>query len=311
MTPFDDDARRWARTVLGMSASDDPRFALLRKLRTANFMPLADVGAAFRVCAEADGIAGADATRVLESAGYAHEREQRRLRLVESFAENFFAMSPTDRAAVFRALTVECRGDAILAGRLARLGRGLEIDLARPGLSSEEERVVSILRELFPLAPDERALRRRRLLRQVRNERGFDGTTLHRLAANWPELERLDPELWRHLGKAVSPALTTTPSTGTASGLAPVILSAPPRAPIAPPPRPPVAPSQPKRWFDWRLITYLLILVGSIAAHLNATRSGHRNERPEAQKVDPAFDPRVVGDLKKPPEDEPTDADKK
>ena len=102
MTPPDDDVRRWARTVLGMSAGDDARFALLRQVRATQFITMADLGAAFRVCAEPGGIFSGDAARALESAGYVHDREQRRRHMLDAFADGFFwALQParTSRSA--------------------------------------------------------------------------------------------------------------------------------------------------------------------------------------------------------------------
>ncbi|HEX3313637.1 MAG TPA: hypothetical protein VHR72_02045 [Gemmataceae bacterium] len=202
MATFDDDARRWARTTLGMSAGDDPRFALLRKVKASGFNPPADVGVAFRVVSQPIGKLG-DIGRVLESAGFVYERDQQRRQAVDAFAELFFALPIAERGVRFQALVAECAGDTVLESRVARLGRGLEIDIDRECLTPQEQRIVSIVRELFPLAPEERATRRRELVREAGRDRRYDTKTLDRLKASWPELARLDPDLWRKLEVAV------------------------------------------------------------------------------------------------------------
>ena len=177
MTPPDDDVRRWARTVLGMSAGDDaaiPR--LLRQVAIDAFRsPPPISGAAFRRSAlEADAL---DLQRrrsprfPRSRPATAHDPRAAGARHMSSaqFADRFFEKPPVQRAAtLFPALITACRDDPALDDRVARLGRGLEIDLARPGLAADEERVVSIVRELFPLAPDERALRRRQAACQAK-----------------------------------------------------------------------------------------------------------------------------------------------
>jgi hypothetical protein len=203
MPPADDDARRWARTVLGMSAGDDARFALLRQVKAARFNPSADLGAAFRVVSRPFGDT-TDVGRLLESAGFGYDREMQRRQAVDAFADQFFSLRITERADRFRTLTSQCGSDPLLEGRLARLARGLEIDFDRPVSLPEEERVVAIVRELFTLAPEERATRRRELLREVGRDRPFDIKTLDRLRTSWPELARLDVELWRKLESAVA-----------------------------------------------------------------------------------------------------------
>jgi hypothetical protein len=244
----DDDARRWARTVLGMSAGDDPRFALLQKVKAAGFNPAADVGAAFRIVGPV-GEAG-DISRYLDSAGFGYDRDQQRRLAIDAFAEQFFALPRAERAARFQALVAECGGDPLLEGRLARLGRGLEIDLDRDGLAPDEERVVSIVRETFTLAPDERATRRRELAREVGRDRPFDVKTLDRLGRSWNELARLDPELWRKLESAVAgwqPRRTQ-----------PVIERAPAAAPVPAPARPAPQASGP----GWWNLLWILVVVG-------------------------------------------------
>ena len=202
MAAFDDDARRWARTALGMSPGDDVRFALLRKVKAAGFNVPADIGVAFRVVGQPAGNLG-NVGRILESAGFGYERDQKRRQAVDAFAELYFSLPLVERGVRFQALVAECGGDPLLEGRLARLGRALEIDLDRDGLSPQEERVVSIVRELFPLPPDERATRQREVAREVGRDRPFDVKTLARLRTTWRDLAELDPELWRKLESAV------------------------------------------------------------------------------------------------------------
>src|SRR5262245_36070343 len=99
----DDDVRVWARKVLGMSAADDARFALLRKVKASAFHPGAEIGAAFRVLAQ-PGIAPAEKQQLAEWAGYGFERDQRRREAVDAFADDFFKLPPPERTSRFRAL---------------------------------------------------------------------------------------------------------------------------------------------------------------------------------------------------------------
>jgi hypothetical protein len=316
MTPHNDDARRWARTVLGMSAGDDPQFALLRLLRSTNFAPAPDVGAAFRVCAEADALGSEGVARALEAGGYGYLREQQGRHVIGQFADRFFEMPPVQRAAIHSTVADLCRADPSLQGRIHRLSRGLVIDLNRTGLAADEQRVVSIVRELFALASDERALRRRQLLRQAKKEQGFDDATLDRLATNWPELADIDPELWRSLRNAVATlpkppaAMATQPKLSSA--MAPIIISAVPRSPVAPKKtKAPAASPQPDKQQEWRGAGVLILLVGVLVSQLGRYLDSHRNEHPEVWNVKPAFDPQVVGGLKKPPVNGPAVNEKK
>jgi hypothetical protein len=275
MAAFDDDARRWARTALGMSAGDDARFALLQKVKASGFNLPADVGVAFRVVSRPGGDLG-DVGRILESAGFGYERDQKRRQAVDGFAELFFTLPSAERGVRFQSLRAECDGDPLLENRLARLGRGLEIDLDRDGLTAPEERVVSIVRELFPLSPEERATRRRELVREVGRDRPFDVKTLDRLRMSWSALARLDPELWRQLESAVA--------GWQPRRLQPVIERAPAAAP-APPPLKPAPQANGPVW--WHLIWILVVVGGGLLRACSAPVGQNPNFRP-AMRFDDA-----------------------
>ncbi len=152
----------WAAEQLSVPPDSSPQettSAFLRRLAEEDFVP----PPALRMAWE---IASARWPAQRSPPAWLDEPRETELRgRIEQFAGQFFNLPPEQRKAQWERLAREAEQWPRLEIRLRRLEPGLNVDFKPlPKLGLREAKLIQLARELFPLAPEARAVRRRQLL---------------------------------------------------------------------------------------------------------------------------------------------------
>jgi hypothetical protein len=156
-------AKAWAAEQLGVPSESPPEVctaAFLRRLADEDFVPPPRLREAWELAARGSSDDG-PAMRWLDTTAEAELSGR-----VEEFAAQFFNLPPEQRSAHWERLYADARRRHRLETRLRRLKPGLAIEFKpERALSLREAKLVQWIRELFPLPPEQRAVRRRQMLR--------------------------------------------------------------------------------------------------------------------------------------------------
>ena len=209
---------------------------------------------------EAYSVAIAQGWPVAGETPYFSAAERDRLRdAVETLAERFFDLPPTERASQWQALSAEVASDLRIGLRLEALRPGLHLEVQN--IAPDAPLLESLARgccELFVALPAERARRRRALLRELNDAPYQLRVAAQSLAERWPEIASLAPDLMRQIveDNAEQLAVAATNRQWHESNLeGPVQIK--------------IVRQTPKQWA--RILTPALVILGSLLA--NALKS--------------------------------------
>jgi hypothetical protein len=215
------DLAAWAGRQLRLSEGAAPAQAhglVLRGLAHHEFVPTPEWQEAFDVIYRSG--------RAKGPCGRAWCDEETRLRAeVESFATEFFKLSPQERRSRWQALALQCRPFPRLVARLEGLEPGLDVEAV--AISPKERQLLWLAEQattLFVLRPPERAARRQALLANVATQ----GANLEKAASRFQKrhsaLAALEPDLigklaaWTKSENALSKVLNAQPKKRPTSG---------------------------------------------------------------------------------------------
>ena len=156
-------ALKWAAAQLGVPPESSPEVcttAFLRRLAEEDFVPPPRLKDAWQFVTRGS----SDSRPALPWID--SDAESELSGRIEEFAGQFFNLPPEQRSAHWERLYAEAQQWPRLETRLRRLKPGLTIEFKPlPTLSLREAKLIQWIRELFPLPMEERAVRRRQMLR--------------------------------------------------------------------------------------------------------------------------------------------------
>jgi len=207
--PPDGRTSTWAAEQLGVPPESAPEVcttAFLRRLAEEDFVPPPRLRQAWEFAARGSS-EGRPTLPWLDSAAEEDLRGR-----VEEFAGQFFNLPPEQRSALWERLYADARRWPRLETRLRQLKPGLTVEFAPlPALGVREAKLIQWIRELFPLPLDERAQRRREMLRdEVGNDIRPWQKAARRVRRRQRVMASLAPDLlvplatWSHNVKAAS-----------------------------------------------------------------------------------------------------------
>lgn len=193
-SPANEGAARWAAEQLGIapgSSEEDCTKAFLRQLDEEDFVPPMLLRKAWEYSARSS-------DREISLPPWIEaEVEEELSGRIEKFAAQFFKLPTAERSRQWMALFAEAARWPRLEMRLRQLKAGLTVEI--PPLSNlgpREVLLIQWIRELFPLPPDRRAVRRRELLKTgVLDEMRFWEQAARSVEGQQPALAALGQDL--------------------------------------------------------------------------------------------------------------------
>ncbi len=199
--PRVDRFQQWARRQLGVAEQASPaelQASLLARVEQANFVPEPAVLAAYRALRAATG----GPTELAASSEFQRAEEQELLAEAERLASQLLQLPADERRRRWQELYHRSGQSLRIRGRLEALRPGLGADLSVVDPHDRfAVRLSESLRELFPLSPAERAVRRNALSTQLRSLDGFKRGAVKRYRRRYPQLAALDTALLERLAE--------------------------------------------------------------------------------------------------------------
>jgi hypothetical protein len=259
---------RYAAEVLDLApdvSAELARTAFLDHLSEENFLPTPIEREAFEVLI---GRKSLDLCPLLAESMRRSKQEQLQPK-VEQFAAAFFSLPVAERRQRWQELRADCGDGGPLGAQLERLQRGLSIDPAALRVrSSDVERLVKHILELFVLHPRLEPIRREALVANLRgaSKKGLGQwpEAVRQLKRRYPEVAALAPVL---LAQLAPPRERTTPKRQS--------------APVAPVSKK-TAGNPRQTWFP---LIFVVAVVGGVIRMMNQAPS----ERPEPSITTPPF----------------------
>jgi len=196
--------------------------SLLARVEQANFVPEPTVLAAYRVL-----LAAANGRSEQTAPGeFRRIDEQELLAETEGLASQFLLLPAEERRRRWQELYQRSGQWLRVRGRLEALRPGLDADLSAVDPHDEiAAGLTEALRELFPLSPAERAVRRNALAMRLRSLDGFKQRAVKRFRRRYPQLAVLDTALLDRLAEDPSTRPKRRPRPPAARPAGPAVVT--------------------------------------------------------------------------------------